>query len=123
MEKYYSKTHEWVKIDGDEATIGISNYAADELGDITYVDLPKEDTDIIVGDSLGKIESVKASSDFFSPVSGIVIATNRILDDDPGMINVSPEEKGWICRLDNIDLAEIDDLMEEDEYLEYIETL
>ena len=123
MEKYDSKTHEWVKIDGDEATIGISNYAAEELGDITYVDLPREDTDIIVGDSLGKIESVKASSDFFSPVSGIVIATNRILDDDPGMINVSAEEKGWICRLDNIDLAEIDDLMEEDEYLEYLETL
>ncbi|MBR2426396.1 MAG: glycine cleavage system protein GcvH [Lentisphaeria bacterium] len=123
MEKYYSKTHEWVKIDGDEATVGISDFAAKELGDITYVELPKEDTDIIVGDALGSIESFKGSSDFFSPVSGIVIATNRILDDDPGMINVSAEEKGWICRLDNIDLAEVEDLMEEDEYMEYLETL
>lgn len=123
MDKYYSRTHEWIKTNGEEAIVGITKYAAEELGDITYVELPKENTDIICGDSLGKIESVKASSDCYSPISGIVIAVNHILDDDPGIINRSAEDKGWICKLDNIDLVELDDLMEEDEYLEYLETL
>ncbi len=123
MEKYYSKTHEWVKINGDDALIGVSAYAAEELGDITYVELPKEDSDVIVGDSIGVIESVKASSDVYSPISGTVIAVNRNLDDDPGIISRSAEEKGWICRLENIDLSEVEDLMDESEYEKYLETL
>ena len=93
--KYYSKEHEWVKLDGDDAIVGI----------------------------IGIVESVKDSVDVYSPVSGTVIAVNRNLDDDPGIINRSPEEKGWICKLENIDLAEFDDLMEEADYLKYLKTL
>lgn len=121
--KYYSKEHEWVKLDGDDAIVGITGFVVKELGDITYVELPREGADFIVGDSIGIVESVKDSVDVYSPVSGTVIAVNRNLDDDPGIINRSPEEKGWICKLENIDLAEFDDLMEEADYLKYLKTL
>ncbi len=123
MDMYYSKTHEWVKIEGDEAIVGITAFAAGELGDITYVELPKEDADVIVGDSVCTVESVRASSEVFSPVSGTVTAVNRILDDDPDIITRSPEEHGWLYKLENLDLTEVDDLMEEEEYQEYLEEL
>ena len=123
MDKYYSKTHEWVKTDGEEAIVGISEYAASDLGDITFVELPKEGTDLICGDSVGAIESVSASSDVYSPVSGTVTAVNHALDDDPGIISSSAEGKGWLYKLDNIDPTEVDELMSEDEYADYLETL
>ena len=123
MDKYYSKTHEWVKTDGEEAIVGISEYAAADLGDITFVELPKEGTDLICGDSVGTIESVSASSDVFSPVSGTVTAVNRSLDDDPGIISSSAEGKGWLYKLENIDEAELEDLMTEEDYAAYLETL
>lgn len=123
MDKYYSKTHEWVKTDGEEAIVGISEYAAADLGDITFVDLPREGTDLICGDSIGTIESVSASSDVYSPVSGTVIAVNHALDDDPGIISTSAEGKGWLYKLDNIDPTEVDELMSEEEYDEYVKTL
>ena len=123
MDKYYSKTHEWVKTDGEEAIVGISEYAAADLGDITFVDLPREGTDLICGDSIGTIESVSASSDVYSPVSGTVTAVNHALDDDPGIISTSAEGKGWLYKLDNIDPTEVDELMSEEEYAEYLRTL
>jgi glycine cleavage system H protein len=123
MDKYYSKTHEWVKTDGEEAIVGISGYAASDLGDITFVDLPKEGTDLICGDRVGTIESVSASSDVFSPVSGTVTAVNHALDDDPGVISSSAEGKGWLYKLDNIDEDELEDLMNEEAYAAYLETL
>ena len=123
MDKYYSKTHEWVKTDGEEAIVGISEYAAADLGDITFVDLPREGTDLICGDSIGTIESVSASSDVYSPVSGTVTAVNHALDDDPGIISSSAEGKGWLYKLDNIDPTEVDELMSEEEYAEYLRTL
>jgi glycine cleavage system H protein len=123
MDKYYSKTHEWVKTDGEEAIVGISEYAAADLGDITFVELPKEGTDLICGDSVGTIESVSASSDVFSPVSGTVTAVNHALDDDPGLISSNAEGKGWLYKLDNIDPTEVDELMSEEEYADYLETL
>ena len=123
MDKYYSKTHEWVKTDGEEAIVDISEYAAADLGDITFVDLPREGTDLICGDSIGTIESVSASSDVYSPVSGTVTAVNHALDDDPGLISSSAEGKGWLYKLDNIDPTEVDELMSEEEYAEYLETL
>ena len=85
MEKYFSKTHEWVKIDGDYAIVGISRFAADELGDISYVEISKEGTDVIVGDSVASLETVNTSSEVFSPVSGTIITINHKLDDDPGL--------------------------------------
>lgn len=123
MTKYYSQTHEWVEIDGDEAIVGISAYAAKELGDITYVELPKISSDVIVGDSVGVVESVKAASDVYSPLSGTVNAVNKNLEDDPGLVSNSPEEKGWMYRLENIDPDELEDLMDEEAYAKYLKTL
>ena len=123
MDIYFSKTHEWVKADGDEATVGITSFAAGELGDITFVELPKEGTDLIVGDVAGTIESVKASSDVYSPISGTVYAINHILDDDPGMISSNAEDRAWLYKLENIDYAELEDLMYEEEYQKYLKTL
>ena len=123
MTKYYSQTHEWVEIDGDEAIVGVSAYAAKELGDITYVELPKISSDVIVGDSVGVVESVKAASDVYSPLSGTVNAVNKNLEDDPGRVSNSPEEKGWMYRLENIDTDELEDLMDEEAYAKYLKTL
>lgn len=123
MAKYYSKTHEWAIIEGEEATVGISAYAAKELGDITYVELPKVSSDVIVGDSVGVVESVKAASDVYSPLSGTVNAVNKNLEDDPGLVSNSPEENGWIYKLENIDLDELEDLMSEEDYAKYLKTL
>ena len=109
--KYYTEDHEWVEISGEEATVGISEYAADELGEITYVELPEEDDDFIIGDRLGEVESVKASSDIYSPISGTVSQVNEALADEPGLVNESPEEKGWLCRLVNFDSSELDDMI------------
>ena len=121
--KYFSEDHEWVEIDGDEATIGVSEYAVNELGDITYVELPAEDEDLIVGDVLGVVESVKTSADIYSPISGTVSAVNDALDDDPGLLNESPEEKGWICKIINFESAELDDMMNEAAYAKYLREL
>lgn len=123
MTKYYSKSHEWAVIEGDEAIVGVSAYAAKELGDITYVEMPKIGSDVIVGDSVGVVESVKAASDVYSPLSGTVNAINKNLEDDPGLVSNSPEEKGWMYRLENIDLDELADLMNEEDYAKYLKTL
>lgn len=122
--KYYSKEHEWVQIDGDDAYVGVSQYIVETLGDISYVELPKEGTDVIVGDDIGVIESITKSEDVYSPISGTIIAVNHNMDDDPTILNEHCEgKKGWLCKLENIDLAELDDLMDEDEYERYIEKL
>lgn len=121
--KYYSEDHEWVEIVGDEATVGISEYAVDELGDITYVELPEEEDDFIIGDRLGEVESVNSSSEIYSPISGTVSQVNEALADEPGLINESPEDKGWLCRLTNFDSSELDDMMNEDAYQKYLRKL
>lgn len=121
--KYYSEDHEWVEVNGEEAVVGISTYAADELGDITFVELPEEDEDFIVGDILGVVESVKAASDIYAPISGTVVAVNEALIDDPALINESPEERGWLCKLSNIDSSELDDMMNEASYAKYLRNL
>ena len=120
--KYYSEAHEWIMVENNEATIGISEYAAEELGDITYVELPIED-DVIVGDTLGVIESVKAASDVYSPIGGTIIEVNSDLEDNPGLINESAEKAGWICKLGNIDILELDNLMTPDAYAKYLKSL
>ena len=121
--KYYSEAHEWIMIKDNEATIGISEYAAEELGDITYVELPIEEDDVTVGDTLGVIESVKAASDVYSPIGGTVTEVNSDLEDNPGLINESAEKEGWICKLANIDAAEIGDMMTPDAYVKYLKSL
>ena len=121
--KYYTEDHEWVEVNGDEAIVGISEYAADELGEVTYVELPDEDDDFIIGDRLGELEAADGTSDLYSPISGTVAVVNEALVDDPAIINDSPEDKGWICKLVNIDSSELDDMMDEEAYQKYISTL
>ena len=121
--KYYTEDHEWVEVNGDEAIVGISEYAADELGEVTYVELPEEDDDFIIGDRLGELEAAEGTSDLYSPISGTVAAVNEALVDDPAIINDSPEDKGWICKLVNIDSSELDDMMDEEAYQKYISSL
>lgn len=118
--KYYSEDHEWVEINGDEATIGLSEYAANRLGEITYVELPEEDDDFIIGDKLGEVECDNDQNDLYSPISGTVVTVNDALIDEPDLINESPEEKGWICKLKNIDSTEINDMMNEEAYFRYL---
>ncbi|GIV95595.1 MAG: glycine cleavage system H protein [Herpetosiphonaceae bacterium] len=95
----YAKTHEWVKIAGDEATMGITDYAQHALGDIVFVELPEVGKTFSQGDTIGVVESVKAASDIYAPVSGEVIAVNEALLDAPEILNQDPYERGWIVRL------------------------
>ena len=121
--KYYSEDHIWVEIRGDEATVGISQYAVDELGEIEYIELPVEDEDVIVGEDIGLLESSASSQSIYAPVSGTIIAVNEELESDPVLINDSPEEKGWICKMTNIDDSELDDMMDETFYRKYLRSL
>ena len=121
--KYYTEDHEWIEIVGSEAIIGISEFAANTFGEVTFIELPEENDDFIVGDRLGGIESVETSSDIYAPISGTVSVVNELLVDEPQLMSESPEEKGWICRLTEIDSSEVDDMMNEEEYLKYIDSL
>ncbi len=121
--KKFTKEHEWIALDGTEATIGITDHAAHELGDITFVELPAIGSQINAGEVLTVVESVKAASDVFSPVSGIVSAANQELDANPQLVNDSPEEEGWICKIKDIDASELDGLMDETEYKAFVATL
>lgn len=120
---YYSKDHEWVKIDGDNATVGITDFAQKQLGDVVYVELPQPGAQLEFHQSLGVIESVKAVSDVYSPVSGEVIETNEGLNDSPELVNEDPHEKGWIVRIKVKDKAELEKLMSVSEYEKYLEGL
>ncbi|MBR2373647.1 MAG: glycine cleavage system protein GcvH [Lentisphaeria bacterium] len=123
MMKYYTEEHEWVEVTDDEATIGFSSYAAEQLGEVSYVELPEDDDCFNIGDRLGSIESDKISADIYSPISGTICAVNEMLADSPDLINESPEDKGWLCKMTDFDPADLDDLMDEDAYMDYIDTL
>ena len=118
--KHYTEDHEWVEIENGIATVGITAHAAQELGDITFVDLPAKGTEVSQGDTLTVVESVKAASDVYAPVSGRVSAINKSLTDQPELLNESPEEDGWICRLSGVDETELENLLTEKEYLELV---
>ncbi len=121
--KYYTEDHEWIEIVGSDAIIGLSEYAAEAMGEVTFVELPEESEDFIVGDRLGGVESVDTSSDIYAPISGTVSIVNELLVDEPQLLSESPEDKGWICRLTDIDSSDVDDMMNEEEYLKYIDSL
>ena len=114
----YSKEHEWVRREGNLAFIGITNYAQLELGDIVYVELPAMDKSLKAGDILSVIESVKAASDIYTPVSGKVVETNSELPDNPERVNAEPYEN-WIAAVELTNPGELDSLMDEDEYVKY----
>ncbi|MCA9783089.1 MAG: glycine cleavage system protein GcvH [Calditrichaeota bacterium] len=116
----YTEDHEWILVDGDEATIGITDYAQGELGDIVLVESVGVGTHFEKGDSLGSIEAVKATADVYAPLSGEILDINSALEDDPQLINHDPFEGGWIVRVRISNKAELDDLMSPDEYDEQV---
>lgn len=116
----YAKGHEWVRMEGNRAYIGITDFAQDELGDIVFIELPEVGTDVEVDDILGSIESVKAASDIYAPVSGTVVEVNEELEGSPELVNEEPFES-WIAVIEVNDTGELDDLMDADEYEKYCE--
>jgi glycine cleavage system H protein len=119
----YTNDHEWVSIDGDIATVGISDHAQEQLGEIVFVDLPETGKTLFKGDDMAVVESVKAASDVYAPISGDVLEANETLDGEPGQVNDSPEDKGWFVKLKVSDASEFDDLMDADAYQEYLQTI
>ena len=119
----FSKEHEWVRVDGDVATIGISNYAQEQLGDVVFVDLPPAGKKVEKGKELAVVESVKAASEVYAPVSGSVVEVNGTLADQPGTVNEDPLGKGWFAKLKLANKADLDGLMDEASYKTYCEGL
>ena len=117
----YHKEHTWVRVSGKKATIGITDYAQDALGDIVYIDLPETDTTIEANSELADIESTKATSSVISPVSGAVTEVNDDLSESPEIINEEPYGKGWIAVIEMDDASEVDDLMDAADYAKYVE--
>ena len=112
----YSKEHEWIKLDGDVATIGITQHATEMLGDIVFVELPEIGSSVEKDGNAGVVESTKAASDVYTPVSGEVVEKNQAIVDDPGKVNSDPENEAWFFKLKIKDKAELDSLMNKDEY-------
>lgn len=117
---YYTKDHEWLKVDGDEATVGITDHAQEALGDITFVDLPKIGMKVNARDSLLVIESVKAASDVYAPVGGTVSEVNEALGSAPELVNQSAQGDGWICKLRPFDAGGLAGLMTADQYQAFL---
>ncbi|NQU76427.1 MAG: glycine cleavage system protein GcvH [Planctomycetes bacterium] len=111
-DRRYSQTHEWCKVNGNEAVIGITQFAADQLTDITYLELPEAGSKITAGSPCGQIESVKSASDAIAPVSGEVVAVNTAVRDEPGLVNSDPFTAGWLLRIRMSDPAEFDNLLD-----------
>ena len=120
---FYTKEHEWVDIDDKTATIGITDYAQEALGDITYVELPAIEAEVEQFEHFASVESVKAASDIFSPISGKVIEVNHELESDPGLINKNCFEKGWIAKVEASDIEEKSNLMTAAEYRSFLKSL
>ena len=118
--KRFTKEHEWVEIVDGLAVIGISAHAAEELGDITFIELPETDDNFEKGDQIATVESVKAAEDIYAPISGQVKEVNSNLEDEPEKINESAESAGWIIKLQDYDQEQFESLMSQDEYKEYL---
>jgi glycine cleavage system H protein len=120
MTRFYTDEHEWIDVDGDSACVGITDYAQSQLGDIVFVDLPEAGVRVAKGGDAAVVESVKAASDVYAPVSGTVIEGNAALSDDPGLVNSDPEGAGWFFRLTLDDAAELDGLMDAAAYKAFV---
>ena len=123
MSLYFTKEHEWVRVEGDTATVGISTHAREQLGDIVFAEVPQQGRRIGKGDEAAVVESVKAASDVYAPVSGEVIEGNQAIADDPALINRDPEGGGWFFKLKLEDPGELHGLMDEDAYRDWVTTL
>ncbi len=116
----YDKEHEWVRVDGDTAVIGITDFAQDQLGEVVYVDLPAEGDEVASGDTFGEIESVKSVSELFSPITGEVVKVNEDLDDAPETVNEDPYGDGWMIEVRMADPTEVDDMLTAEEYESFV---
>ena len=123
MSLYFTKEHEWVRVDGDTATVGISNHAQEALGDIVFAEVPEGGRQVSKGQEAAVVESVKAASDVYAPVSGEIIEGNSAVADDPSLINSDPEGEGWFFKLKLADQGELDGLMDEAAYRDFVASL
>jgi glycine cleavage system H protein len=123
MSRYFTEDHEWIQIDGQTGTVGISDYAQGQLGDIVFVDVPERGKSLSKGDEAAVVESVKAASDVYSPVSGTVIEGNPALTDEPALVNSDPEGEGWFFKLTLADPSEVESLMDEAGYEAFVSKL
>ena len=122
MSVYYSKEHEWIRVDGDTATVGITDFAQGQLGDVVFVEVPEAGRRLSKGGEAAVVESVKAASDVYSPVSGEVIEGNQAVVDDPALVNSDPEGAGWFFTLRIADTEELNELMNADQYRSWCES-
>jgi glycine cleavage system H protein len=118
---YFTEEHEWARRDDERLVIGISHYAQDVLGDIVYVELPAEGEDVEAGDEFGLVESVKAASSVYAPVSGTIVAVNDELADSPELVNSSPYDEGWMIEVEAADIDELEELMDASAYKSFLE--
>lgn len=118
---YYTKDHEWVRVDGDVCTVGITEYAAEQLGDVTYVELPAPGTEVKQHGEAATVESVKAASDVYAPIAGEVSEVNDALEDTPELVNESPYEKGWFFKLTGTNASDLESLMNAEAYSKLVE--
>jgi glycine cleavage system H protein len=123
MSVYFTKEHEWVRVEGNNAIVGISNHAQEQLGDIVFAETPEAGRSLRKGDEAAVVESVKAASDVYSPISGTVIEGNPALADDPAIINNDPEGAGWFFKLEVTDPSELEGLMDEAAYRDFVASL
>ena len=123
MARYFTEEHEWIDVEGDTATVGITAYAQDQLGDIVFVELPDVGSQVAKGKDAAVVESVKAASDVYAPITGEVTEANDALDEDPALVNSSPEESGWSFKLTIADKGELDGLMDADAYKSFCDGL
>ena len=123
MTVYFTREHEWIRVEGDTATVGISNHAQEALGDIVFAEVPETGRKLNKGQEAAVVESVKAASDVYSPAGGEVVEGNQAVADDPALINRDPEGEGWFFKLKLSDASELDGLMDEAAYREWVKTL
>ena len=123
MSLYFTREHEWVRLDGDTATVGITDHAQEALGDIVFTEIPAAGKQLSKGQEAAVVESVKAASDVYSPVSGEVVEGNQAIVDDPALVNSDPEGEGWFFKVKLSDSGELDGLMDEGSYRDWVKTL
>jgi glycine cleavage system H protein len=123
MTTYFTKEHEWIEVEGDQATVGITNHAQEQLGDIVFAEVPAAGRKLAKGEEAAVVESVKAASDVYAPVSGEVIEGNPAVADDPALINRDPQGEGWFFKLKLSDPSELEGLMDDEHYVEYLASL
>ena len=123
MTRYFTEDHEWIEVDGDSATVGITDYAQSQLGDIVFAEVPATGATLKKGGDAAVVESVKAASDVYTPVSGTVIEGNGALEGDPALVNNDPEGEGWFFKITLSDTSELDSLMDADAYKAFVDGL